>query len=60
MVDIESNKKRYLGLLREVLDDNQYLAIKKFLENSDFFNAPASTKFHLHCKGGLCQHSLNV
>lgn len=60
MVDIEANKKRYLGLLREVLDDNQYLAIKEFLENSDFFTAPASTKFHLHCKGGLCQHSLNV
>lgn len=31
-----------------------------FLEKSDFFEAPASTRFHLACKGGLCTHSLNV
>ena len=24
------------------------------------FTAPASTKYHLHCKGGLARHSLNV
>lgn len=31
-----------------------------WLEKSDFFKAPASTRFHLACEGGLCQHSLNV
>lgn len=31
-----------------------------WLENSDFFEAPASTRFHLSCPGGLLQHSLNV
>ena len=25
-----------------------------------FFEAPASTRFHLSCKGGLLQHSMNV
>ena len=30
------------------------------LEESGFFEAPASSKFHLSCKGGLLQHSLNV
>ena len=25
-----------------------------------FYNAPASTRFHLACEGGLLQHSLNV
>ncbi len=29
-------------------------------DKSDFFSAPASSKFHLDCAGGLCQHSLNV
>ena len=27
---------------------------------SDFFTAPASTRFHLCCEGGLCEHSINV
>lgn len=29
-------------------------------ENSDFFTAPASARFHSSYTGGLCQHSLNV
>ena len=33
----------------------------KFLEEkTDFFTAPASTRFHLACEGGLLQHSVNV
>lgn len=31
-----------------------------YLEKSDFFTAPASTRFHLSVPGGLCQHSVNV
>lgn len=31
-----------------------------FLETSDFFTAPCSTKFHLARPGGLAEHSLNV
>ena len=31
-----------------------------YLENSDFFEAPASTKYHLDIPGGLAKHSLNV
>ncbi|MBR3287245.1 MAG: HD family phosphohydrolase [Bacteroidales bacterium] len=30
------------------------------LDQCGFYNAPASTRFHLACKGGLLQHSLNV
>lgn len=29
-------------------------------ENSDFFVAPASTRYHSAFEGGLCQHSINV
>ncbi len=35
--------------------------ILDFLENkSDFFTAPASTRYHLAKEGGLCEHSINV
>lgn len=32
----------------------------KYLESSDFFDAPASTRFHSAYEGGLCSHSINV
>ena len=31
-----------------------------YIRNSDFYTAPASTRFHLSIEGGLLQHSLNV
>lgn len=31
-----------------------------YIRKSDFYAAPASTKFHLSCEGGLLQHSINV
>lgn len=34
--------------------------LRDFLENSDYFTAPCSTKHHLACKHGLVRHSLNV
>ena len=60
MLDMEKNKERYLKLLEEVLHEEDFNNIKDWLETGDFFLAPASTKYHLHGEGGLCQHSLNV
>ena len=40
---------------REGIDD-----LMAWLENSDFFSAPASTRFHGSETGGLCKHSINV
>ena len=31
-----------------------------FLEKSDFYKAPASTRFHGNYEGGLLEHSLKV
>ena len=31
-----------------------------WLERSDFFTAPASTRYHGSYEGGLCEHSINV
>ena len=40
---------------REGMDD-----LIKFLDESDFFYAPASTKYHGAYEGGLAEHSVNV
>jgi hypothetical protein len=34
--------------------------VLKELEELGFYDAPASSKFHLSCKGGLLEHSINV
>ena len=34
--------------------------LRDYLINSDFFTAPASTKYHCAFEGGLCDHSVNV
>lgn len=53
------NKERFLELCSKVNRDGMPELIK-YLENSDFFYAPASTRFHGSYKGGLLEHSLNV
>ncbi|MBO5969339.1 MAG: hydrolase [Clostridia bacterium] len=35
-------------------------SLLQWLEESDFFTAPASTRFHGDYAGGLCDHSVNV
>lgn len=35
-------------------------ALIEFLDNSDYFTAPASTKYHGAYEGGLAEHSVNV
>ena len=47
----------------EVLLSTKRDGIEKVLEElakTGFFKAPASTRFHLACEGGLLKHSLNV
>ena len=52
-------KQKYIELLkntgREGIDD-----LISFLEKTDFFEAPASTKYHGAYKGGLLEHSMKV
>ncbi len=52
-------KERYLELLRTIKREGIEELIK-YLESSDFFTAPASTKFHGDYEGGLLEHSLKV
>ena len=50
-------KEEFLKLLRTVKREGIEDLIN-FLEKSDFFKAPASTKFHGDYEGGLVEHSL--
>lgn len=56
---IQRNKEVIIKLLRKTERPNIEDMIKK-LEESDYFTAPASTMYHLSCKGGLAYHSLMV
>ena len=56
---ITDNKQEFIRLLRSTERDGVENIISE-LEELGFFEAPASTKFHLNEEGGLVQHSLNV
>lgn len=58
---IKTNKEEFLELITSIEREGADIErLVKKLENSDFFTAPASTKYHAAYEGGLCQHSLNV
>ncbi len=56
---IEHNKNSILYLLKAVKRDGIEDLIR-YLEESDFFTAPASTKYHDSFEGGLVWHTLEV
>lgn len=52
-------REQFIELLRSTKRDGMDDVIG-FLCTSDFFTAPASTRYHSSCEGGLVQHSMNV
>ena len=52
-------KEQFLELLRSTNREGIEELIN-FLEKTDFFTAPASTRFHGNHEGGLLEHSLKV
>ena len=53
------HKEQFLGILSGTQRAGMENVVAK-LEETGFFDAPASSRFHLSCKGGLLEHSLNV
>lgn len=53
-------KERFLQIYRENITRRGADRLLDWLEKSDFFTAPASTRFHAAYEGGLLEHSLNV
>lgn len=59
--NIQNNKDRYISLISSIKRPNARIQeLIDYLSCTDFFVAPASAQYHMSCKGGLCQHSLNV
>ena len=52
-------KEEFIELLSEINREGMDKLIE-FLENSDFFKAPASTRYHGSKEGGLLEHSMKV
>lgn len=58
---IEFNKQTFLDLISKIDREGfRKSELIDFLNRSDFFTAPASTKYHAAYEGGLCEHCLNV
>ena len=55
-----ANRARFVSIYKEKITREGADKLLAYLESSDFFAAPASTRFHGNYEGGLCQHSLNV
>ena len=58
--ELEQNKEEFLKIARENIKREGLEELLKWLSSTDFFDAPASTKFHMAEAGGLCKHSINV
>lgn len=57
-----TNKERFLDIFKTNVQREGAGALLDYLTGpgSDFFTAPASTRYHNAWEGGLCAHSLNV
>lgn len=57
---VEEIRDRFLTIVREKITREGIDNLVDYLQKSDFFYAPASTKFHCDHEGGLAEHSINV
>lgn len=58
---MSSNKEDFIKIVKENIKRDGIDDLLNYLENeTDFFEAPASTRYHGSYEGGLLEHSLNV
>lgn len=60
MAMLKNSKEEFEYIYREDIKRPGAERLLKWLESSDFFEAPASTRHHLVRPGGLAEHSINV
>ncbi len=53
-------KQEFLELFQQNIHRDGAKELLDWLVKTDFFTAPASTRFHSNYEGGLCIHSINV
>lgn len=54
------NKQEFLDIYNKYVSRSGSKEFLEWLLKTDFFTAPASSRFHCACEGGLVLHSLNV
>ena len=59
-VNIDEQKKLFLEICSDKIHREGMDKLLDWLEKSDFYRAPASSKYHGAYEGGLCEHSLDV
>ena len=57
---MQDKKEEFLTIFDEQIHRQGAADLKNYLLRSDFFTAPASTRYHCAYEGGLCEHSINV
>ena len=57
---MENYKEEFIRIYKDNIKREGAEKLLDFLEKSDFFTAPASTRFHSCHEGGLCEHSVKV
>lgn len=60
MSDIIELKQNFLNTFQKNITRRGADKLLEWMESTDFFTAPASTRFHAAYEGGLLEHSLNV
>lgn len=60
MINTGKNKKEFEDIVKKNIKREGIEKVLAWLDATDFYTAPASTRYHLSVEGGLCQHSLNV
>lgn len=55
-----NNQERFEELMSIAAGRPGWSELMNYIQKSDFYKAPASSRFHMSCAGGLLQHSLNV
>ncbi len=58
--EVLANKAEFCRIIKEKVKRPGIDKLMNWLETTDFFTAPASTRFHEAYAGGLCEHSLVV
>lgn len=60
VIDTKKNAAKFYKVVETYIKRDGINDLMDWLGSTDFFEAPASTRFHGSYEGGLCQHSLNV
>ena len=57
---VETVKAKFVELVKDKIERLGIRDLMQWLDGTDFYTAPASTRYHSNFEGGLVAHSLNV